>query len=494
MNQQEKVAALPQSNIAFTSPEFRQFSPDPALGKAKAAFRANYLTAYYGAAYISPDNARNIHVFDGSIWEYLETERVEYDAACMLDASGVDYDPTEVTNIIKVMRQRNPRMGLAPEHLISFKNGVLDTQQNIFRHKSPFDWLTTQNGIIWGETIPGENLPTHAPNFYKWLSFVRYDSEEREEAILAALYMVLMCRHNWEMFFCLTGTGGAGKSVMQRICTMLAGEHNMAAIDIDGICGDFGLEHLLGKRLFLASETPAKWPKKAIRIVKAITGGDAVMVNRKGEKVVSVIIRSILTFTGNTPFDFGTIDSGLERRAINFGFWKAVPDSMKDDQLTAKIAAELPVVIRYLLARFPVADTAKQALIRQRDGAEAKQVKYEGSPLERFLSSLEIDPYASLSGRNGMQWNAPGRNGSGHIRFERQFVHHAYLSFCDYEGIKPALDMRELRSAINFRFGADLRTGKGTGGRRLINLRVRDDAEYLPCSDKDSGNVINFSG
>jgi phage/plasmid-associated DNA primase len=54
----------------------------------------------------------------------------------MLDASGVDYDPTEVTNIIKVMRQRNPRMGLAPEHLISFKNGVLDTQQNIFRHKS----------------------------------------------------------------------------------------------------------------------------------------------------------------------------------------------------------------------------------------------------------------------------------------------------------------------------------------------------------------------
>jgi hypothetical protein len=59
-----------------------------------------------------------------------------------------------------------------------------------------------------------------------------------------------------------------------------------------------------------------------------------------------------------------------------------------------------------------------------------------------------------------MQWNAPGRNGSGHIRFERQFVHHAYLSFCDYEGIKPALDMRELRSAINFRFGADLRTGR----------------------------------
>ena len=420
------------------------------------------------------------------------SEQLEFDAAAMLKASGVDFDPNEVTNIIKVMRQGNRRMGLPPENIISFKNGVFDFDQNVFRSASPYDWQTTQNGIVWRDAEDGESLAVHAPNFHKWLSHAKYGSDSREEALLAALYMVLTCRYNWELAISLTGEGGAGKSVMQRICTMLSGEHNMAAIDIDGICSDFGLEHLLAKRLLIASEVAAKWPKKAIRIIKAMTGGDFVMVNRKGEKVVSALVRAIMIFTGNEAFDFGSVDSGLQRRIVHFGFTKKVPDEMKDDQLTEKIAEELPVVIRHLLQRFANPEVAKEALRRQRDGIEASVVKYEGNPLERFLSSLEIDPGAELSARSGMQWNDTGRNGTGNIRFERQFVYHAYLSFCDSEALKPSMDMAGIRRAVKYRFGDELKTGKGSQNRTLVNLRVRGDAEYLPQTE-DQDNVINFS-
>ncbi|HAW6312356.1 TPA: bifunctional DNA primase/helicase [Escherichia coli] len=480
------------ANFFYISPEEREFPTDGAMEKLKASKRAGYLTQYYGAAYVSPDEARNIHVFDGATWVLNTSEQLEFDAAAMLKASGVDFDPNEVTNIIKVMRQGNRRMGLPPENIISFKNGVFDFDQNVFRSASPYDWQTTQNGIVWRDAEDGESLAVHAPNFHKWLSHAKYGSDSREEALLAALYMVLTCRYNWELAISLTGEGGAGKSVMQRICTMLSGEHNMAAIDIDGICSDFGLEHLLAKRLLIASEVAAKWPKKAIRIIKAMTGGDFVMVNRKGEKVVSALVRAIMIFTGNEAFDFGSVDSGLQRRIVHFGFTKKVPDEMKDDQLTEKIAEELPVVIRHLLQRFANPEVAKEALRRQRDGIEASVVKYEGNPLERFLSSLEIDPGAELSARSGMQWNDTGRNGTGNIRFERQFVYHAYLSFCDSEALKPSMDMAGIRRAVKYRFGDELKTGKGSQNRTLVNLRVRGDAEYLPQTE-DQDNVINFS-
>lgn len=493
-NNKTKVTPIHHAEIPFTKPENRSFSVNPLMDKYKAGERAKWLTQYLGAAYVTDDEARSIYVYDGSLWVYYSQEKIEYLAAQMLDYSGVDITENDAPAIYKVMRQRNNRMGVTPEHLIAFKNGVFDMQSATFRPATPCDWLITQNGIHWSAPHKDESLSEHAPHFNKWLSFVRYDSEEREEALMALLYMVLTCRNNWQLFPCLSGVGGSGKSVLMGILLMLAGRHNSQAISVDSLAGDFGLEHLISARLLLGGEVPAKLPRKVINLIKAISGGDMVYINKKGKTAVSAILRAILVFAGNEPFDFGMIDSGLERRAVNFGFSRAVPDAMKDDQLLSKISDELPVIIRHLLKRFPVADAAKQALIRQRDGAEAKQVKYEGSPLERFLSSLEIDQYASLSGRNGMQWNDTGRNGSGLTRFERQFVNHAYLSFCDYEGIKPSLTVAELRSAINYRFGADLRTGKGTGGRRLINLRVRDDAEYLPCSDKNSGNVINFSG
>lgn len=491
----EELADDISVEFPYIRPEDRGFTPQSQMGKLKASLRAGYLTGYYGAAYVSPDEARNIHVFNGAVWELKTSEELEYDAVAMLKASGVDFEPNEVTNIIKVMRQGNRRMELPSESIISFKNGVFDCEQKVFRYASPYDWQTTQNGIVWSDAVGGESLAAHAPNFHKWLSHAKYGCDSREDALLAALYMVLTCRYNWELAISLTGEGGAGKSVMQRICTMLSGEHNMAAIDIDGICGDFGLEHLLAKRLLIASEVAAKWPQKAIRIIKAITGGDFVMVNRKGEKVVSALVRAIMIFTGNVAFDFGSVDSGLQRRIVHFGFTQRVPDEMKDDQLTDKIADELPVVIRHLMQRFTNPEVAKKALLHQRDGSEASAVKYEGNPLERFLSSLEIDHGAELSARSGMQWNDGGKNGAGTIRFERQFIWHAYLSFCDNEALKPSVDMAGLRRAVKYRFGKDLKTGKGSQNRTLVNLRVIDDAEYLPHfnkKDDDQNNAVNL--
>ena len=478
--EQKTATVTPLDGFSWIAPENRTFSVNPLLDRAKASFRANALSAYYGAAYVSSDDARNIHVFDGSVWELFPTARIEYDAAVLLEYAGADFDPQEILGIVRVMRMKNPRMGNESPDLISFDNGVLDISTGVFRPHSPFDWLTTKNGVVWVPGSDDETLETHAPSFNKWLVHASRGDKTRATAIMAAFYMVLTCRHDWEMYLSVSGPGGSGKSTMQRVCTMLAGEHNTSAFSLTGICGDFGLEHLMGKRFLVNSESESKWPARAVSLVKAITGGDLLPVNRKGEKVVSATLKAIMMFVGNVARSADENDNGgLARREIPFHFPDVVADADKDTALTEKIRAELPVIIRRLLARFPEANMAKAALLKQRDGADAKAIKLECSPLERFLSSLEIDPLATLTGSGGMQWNDTGLNSAGTVRYERRFVMHAYLSFCGYEGIKPSMTKSELVRAIKFRFGSALKTGKGAKNRTLVNLRVREDAEYL---------------
>ncbi|WP_200747439.1 hypothetical protein, partial [Escherichia coli] len=49
---------------------------------------------------------------------------------------------------------------------------------------------------------------------------------EKRDIILAALFMVLANRYDWQLFLEVTGPGGSGKSILAEIATMLAGEDN----------------------------------------------------------------------------------------------------------------------------------------------------------------------------------------------------------------------------------------------------------------------------
>ncbi|MCP5945644.1 DNA primase, partial [Klebsiella pneumoniae] len=72
----------------------------------------------------------------------------------------------------------------------------------------------------------GETLATHAPNFWKWLRRSVAENDRKADRVLAALFMVLANRYDWQLFLEITGEGGSGKSVFTHIATMLAGAHN----------------------------------------------------------------------------------------------------------------------------------------------------------------------------------------------------------------------------------------------------------------------------
>ncbi|GME29362.1 hypothetical protein ACJ2_00580 [Pantoea sp. QMID2] len=71
----------------------------------------------------------------------------------------------------------------------------------------------------------------YAPHFWQWLDCAAKHDPARRDIILAALFMVLANRFDWQLF--LEITGGSGKSIMDEIATMPAGADNTTSATIE---------------------------------------------------------------------------------------------------------------------------------------------------------------------------------------------------------------------------------------------------------------------
>ncbi len=72
---------------------------------------------------------------------------------------------------------------------------------------------------------------------------------------------------------------------------------------------------------------------------------------------------------------------GISRRRVIFTFDRVVAEADKDPLLGDKIAAELPVVIRYLLAQFTEPEHARHLLLEQRNSDDALIIKRATDPV-----------------------------------------------------------------------------------------------------------------
>ena len=125
------------------------------------------------------------------------------------------------------------QMGEPSRRLIGFRNGVYDTATGTFRPHRREHWLRTVNSVDLTAPRLGENLADQAPNFWRWLTRAAGHNYDKQERILAALFMVLVNRYDWQMFFEVTSPGGSGKSVMASIANLLAGKDNTTSATID---------------------------------------------------------------------------------------------------------------------------------------------------------------------------------------------------------------------------------------------------------------------
>lgn len=411
--------------------------PATMIDKMSASQRAALLVERLGQVAISLE-AERVYRYDGSLWTPWTDTELRREMAAIFTKHGVPFSDKGIAATVSTMKLMIPSMGQPTKELIGFANGVYDMATCQFRPHSPSDGLLTHNGINYAPPLADECLDRDAPNFTRWLCHAVDNNAAKMARINAALYMVLANRYDWQLFLEVTGEGGSGKSIFANVAILLAGgkrntgSGNMASLDHAKSRYQF-----VDKRLIVLPDQP-KYIGDGSGI-KAITGGDLVEIDGKYEKQFATVIQAVVLATNNEPMVITERNGGISRRRVIFTFDRVVAEADKDPLLGDKIAAELPVVIRHLLAQFAEPEHARQLLLEQRNSDDALIIKRATDPVIDLCGMVLFldEPKGLMMGGNPDIKREP-----------RRYLYHAYLAFMEYHGLGRPLSVQGFSRAL----------------------------------------------
>lgn len=452
----------------------------PALNQMGASQRGEVLLAHYDGDLAIHADSDTVHHYNGVVWNPLPDKELQREMAQIYIDAEVAYSQNAVKSAVETMKLSLPVMGVTARNLIGFSNGVFDTRTGQFRQHSKTDWLLIASELPFSPPAEGEALASHAPNFWKWLRRSVASNDRKTDRVLAALFMVLANRYDWQLFLEVTGPGGSGKSVMAEICTMLAGKANTVSASMKALEDARDRALVVGYSLIIMPDMTRYAGDGAG--IKAITGGDKVSIDPKHKAPYSTRIPAVVLAVNNNAMTFSDRSGGISRRRVIFNFSEVVPENERDSMLAEKIEGELAVVIRHLLTRFADQDEARRLLYEQQKSEEALAIKREGDSLVDFCGYL----LASVACDGMFIGNAEI------VPFSpRKYLYHAYLAYMRANGLNKPVSL--------MRFGTDMpgamaEYGKAYQKRKTkhgirSNVTLHDDSDdWMPSCSGTSEN------
>ncbi|HAT7714476.1 TPA: DNA primase [Enterobacter hormaechei subsp. steigerwaltii] len=396
-----------------------------------ASDKALRVHEHYGEALAVDANGQLLSRYDNGIWKNIPAATFSRNVADLFQRLRAPFSSGKIASVVETLKLIIPQQAAPARRLIGFRNGVLDTQSGIFSPHSKSHWLRTLCDVDFTPPVEGETLETHAPNFWRWLDRAASGNPTKRNVILAALFMVLANRYDWQLFLEVTGPGGSGKSILAEIATMLAGEDNATSADIDTLEDPRKRASLIGFSLIRLPDQE-KWSGDGAGL-KAITGGDAVSVDPKYQNPYSTHIPAVILAVNNNPMRFTDRSGGVSRRRVIIHFPEQIAPEERDPQLRDKIARELAVIVRQLMQKFSDPMTARALLQLQQNSDEALNIKRDADPTFDFCGYLEMLPQTS-----GMFMG----NASIVPRNYRKYLYHAYLAYMEANGYRNVLSLK----------------------------------------------------
>lgn len=308
--QQGKLPTLAQLQ-AFTPPlhpsPFDTLS-DADLKAMSASEKAALLAEHYQHLLAVPPVGEDLCRYENGAWQVLPYRVLSREIAALFQKIRAPFSASGIGSVLDTLKLMVPQMGTPARQLIGFRNGVFDTVTGQFSAHQKTHWLRTVNSVDYTPSKAGENLADHAPHFWRWLTRAAGQQPDKRERILAALFMVLANRYDWQMFLEVTGPGGSGKSVMASIASLLAGKDNTTSASIDTLESSRDRASVVGFSLIILPDQE-KWSGDGAGI-KAITGGDAVAIDPKYRDGYSTHIPAVILAVNNNPMQFSDRSGG----------------------------------------------------------------------------------------------------------------------------------------------------------------------------------------
>ncbi|ECB4338793.1 DNA primase [Salmonella enterica subsp. enterica serovar Bareilly] len=464
-------AIRPPADSPFTTMSEAEFT---AMSTSEKAMRVH---EHYGEALAVDANGQLLSRYEAGIWKIIPPSDFARDVAGLFQRLRAPFSSGKIASVVETLKLIIPQQDAPARRLIGFRNGVLDTATGTFSPHHKSHWLRTLCDVDFTPPVEGETLETHAPDFWRWLDRAAGGRPEKRDVILAALFMVLANRYDWQLFLEVTGPGGSGRSILAEIATMLAGEDNATSATIETLESPRERAALIGFSLIRLPDQE-KWSGDGAGL-KAITGGDAVSVDPKYKDAYSTHIPAVILAVNNNPMRFTDRSGGVSRRRVILHFPEQIAPEERDPKLKDKIAQELAVIVRQLMQKFSDPMAARTLLQSQQNSDEALRIKRDADPTFDFCGYLEALPEP-----DGMYM------GNANIipRQPRLYLYHAYLIYMEAYGYKNTLSLTMFGkglSAMLKEYGLNYDKRRTNQGMQTnLALREESNADWLPKCDE----------
>lgn len=154
----------------------------------------------------------------------------------------------------------------------------------------------------------------HIPNFYFPKVKKMVDNDFRFNKTAYGLLHYFLFEKKQKYIFFLMSEGGKGKSTFTNFLKQLFKNEYFSA-DVK-FANQFFAGFCASKRLVCFSDCTSNYIEN-MHLLKQISGGDDVSIERKGENAYSGQINANLLFVGNEPLSYDILDSGNQKRFVN---------------------------------------------------------------------------------------------------------------------------------------------------------------------------------
>ena len=347
--------------------------------------------------------------------------------------------------------------------------------------------VTYDNTLLFSRMVNADvtqDLPAESPAFHNFCKRV-FSSEKLEQKKMALYEIIGYCISdlaNIKKAIFLIGPANCGKSVILRFIQRLVGDENVSNVSLHNFAHRFSVIEMYDKALNISGEVPSGvLSSTSFDVFKAITGGDRVNLERKGQQPFYGVVNAKLLFAGNMLPTFAKVDGtdSLVERLHILIFDKSVDEDEIDKGMEEKLWAERDGIVRYALEQLKYFVIGNKTFTKLDDEKKLlEEVARISNPILHFLEScIEYDDEYSV-----------------HI----SDVYEAYNEFAASEAL-PDINRTAFRNLMANQTGIKIgktkrRLGKNSPracfeGIRLKKLLI-DVGQDTKTSD-DEGGIVN---
>lgn len=417
------------------------------------------------------------HLYTGSHWEPLinPSPLMQSVSRWMIAATAPrGYSVRYMDGVLQLVERMN--LLPVPEHnpsVIPFQNGLLNLTT---RQLEP---VTPNTAQTWSLPYCHDPKAT-CPSIILWLRFVAGDDPEVVQLLRAFLAAILRGASYLQKFLHLVGPGGTGKSTFLRLAATMVGTANTVSTSLRELEQNrFESAMLYRKRLTLITDSDRYGG--SLNVLKALTGGDPVRLERKHtQQAGSFIYDGGLVIASNEPIVSKDYTSGLERRRITVVMARHVTDEQKQawrDQggEEAVLHREMPGLISWLLD-MPERDMVSlienpPAAVRN---ANLDAMQANNPVADWMLERCIFNPskWTALGSRRELK-----RDGETKYQNSDFELYPNYLAWCAEEGRSGALSARRFKTVaidVARTLGITLTESRRSVGRGVTGICLKN--------------------